>query len=79
MQSDCLQALRQVSIFKEHDDQRLGIRFVREDDGFDMEAWGRSDVVLPIVAALDPNGKRTHAVLRCCMLLYGALLGLFLV
>ena len=50
-----------MTIFKEMEDQRLGIRFVREDDGFDMQQWGRSDVVLPIVAALDPNGDAARA------------------
>ncbi|KAL1527781.1 hypothetical protein AB1Y20_009166 [Prymnesium parvum] len=54
-------ALRQITIFKESEDQRLGIRFVRDDEGFDVAEWGRSDVVLPIVAALDPNGDAARA------------------
>lgn len=102
-----LLTIRQVTIFKDSEDKRLGIRFVREDDGFDLSDWGRSDVhqpvacsasappllpslphqhpsflpppgsslpspsnpflprrsdvVLPIVAALDPNGDAARA------------------
>ena len=36
---------------------RLGIRFVREDEGFDRNWWRAGDVVQPIVAALDPQGE----------------------
>ena len=50
-----------MTIHKVHEDQRLGIRFIREDDGLVMEARGRNDVVLPIVAALDPNGDAARA------------------
>ena len=54
-------ALREVRIYKESEDERLGIRFVRDDDGFDREAWGRDDAVTPIVAALDPKGEAARA------------------
>merc|ERR1719326_2053108 len=54
-------ALREVRIYKEHEDERLGIRFVRDDDGFDREMWGRDDAVTPIVAALDPKGEAARA------------------
>ena len=43
---------------------RLGIRFVREDEGFDRNWWGAGDVVQPIVAALDPNGAAAAAGLE---------------
>merc|ERR1711934_298906 len=57
-------ALREVRIYKESEDERLGIRFVRDDDGFDREAWGRDDAVTPIVAALDPKGEAARAGLE---------------
>ena len=43
---------------------RLGIRFVREDEGFDRNWWRAGDVVQPIVAALDPNGAAAAAGLE---------------
>ena len=55
-------ALREVRIYKAHEDERLGIRFVRDDDDFDKEMWGRDDgAVTPIVAALDPKGEAARA------------------
>ena len=54
-------ALKEVKIFKASEEERLGIRFVRDDDGFDREMWGRDDAVTPIVAALDPNGEAARA------------------
>ena len=50
-------ALREVRLYKASEDERLGIRFVRDDDGFDRQLWGRDDAVTPIVAALDPKGE----------------------
>jgi hypothetical protein len=54
-------ALREVRIYKATEDERLGIRFVRDDDGFDRELWGREDAVTPIVAALDPKGEAARS------------------
>lgn len=54
-------ALREVRLYKASEDERLGIRFVRDDDGFDREMWGRNDAVTPIVAALDPKGEAARA------------------
>ena len=54
-------ALREVRLFKGTEDERLGIRFVREDEGFDCDAWGAGDYVTPIVAALDPKGEAARA------------------
>ena len=54
-------ALREVHLYKESEDERLGIRFVRDDDGFDRDMWGRDDAVTPIVAALDPKGEAARA------------------
>lgn len=53
--------LREIRIFKAHEDERLGIRFVRDDEGFDRQLWGRDDMVCPIVAALDPKGEAARA------------------
>ena len=50
------QTIREVRLYKETEDERLGIRFVRDDEGFDRQMWGRDDMVCPIVAALDPKG-----------------------
>merc|ERR1719271_1094939 len=58
-------ALREVRLYKDSEDERLGIRFVREDEGFDCQAWGRADgAVTPIVAALDPKGEAARAGLE---------------
>ena len=54
-------ALREVRIYKATEEERLGIRFVRDDEGFDCDAWGRGDNVTPIVAALDPKGEAARA------------------
>ena len=54
-------ALREVRLYKATEDERLGIRFVRDDDGFDRAMWGREDAVTPIVAALDPKGEAARA------------------
>ena len=44
---------------------RLGIRFVRDDEGFDRAFWrGDEAVVQPIVAALDPQGEAAAAGLE---------------
>ena len=40
---------------------RRGIRFVRDDGGFDQEFIGEDGVVQPIVAALDPAGEAAAA------------------
>ena len=50
-----------MHLYKESEDERLGIRFVRDDDGFDRDMWGRDDAVTPIVAALDPKGEAARA------------------
>ena len=50
-----------MRIHKNQEDERLGIRFVRDDEGFDREMWGRDDAVTPIVAALDPKGEAARA------------------
>jgi hypothetical protein len=49
-------ALRGVVLHKEHRDTKLGIRFVRYDEGFDRDFLANDEVVQPIVAALDPLG-----------------------
>ena len=54
-------ALREVRIYKASDEERLGIRFVRDDEGFDRNLWGRDDMVCPIVAALDPKGEAARS------------------
>ena len=56
-------ALREVRLYKADDAQRLGIRFIRDDDGFDQE-WVCEDTVQPIVAALDPSGEAAAAGLE---------------
>ena len=53
--------LREVRIYKAHEDERLGIRFVRDDEGFDRHMWGDGSVVTPIVAALDPKGEAARS------------------
>ena len=51
-------ALREIAVHKDTLSVRLGIRFVRDDDGFDRSFWrGESGFVQPIVAALDPQGE----------------------
>ena len=50
-----------MRLYKLSEDERLGIRFVRDDDGFDRQMWGRDDAVTPIVAALDPKGEAANA------------------
>ena len=48
---------------------RLGIRFVRDDEGFDRAFWrGEEAVVQPIVAALDPQGEAAAAGLEVAQL-----------
>jgi len=55
-------ALREVVLHKDEMHHRLGIRFVRDDDGFDRDFWAYGmEVVQPIVAALDPAGAAAAA------------------
>lgn len=49
-------ALREVVLHKVDRDTKLGIRFVRYDEGFDRDFLTSDEVVQPIVAALDPLG-----------------------
>ena len=53
--------LREVRLYKATEEERLGIRFVRDDEGFDRQLWGRDDMVCPIVAALDPKGEAARS------------------
>ena len=57
--------LREIQVRKETLSVRLGIRFVRDDEGFDRAFWrGEEAVVQPIVAALDPQGEAAAAGLE---------------
>ena len=53
--------LREVRIYKASEEERLGIRFVRDDEGFDRSLWGNDEMVCPIVAALDPKGEAARS------------------
>jgi hypothetical protein len=57
--------LREIQVYKETLSVRLGIRFVRDDEGFDRAFWrGEEAMVQPIVAALDPQGEAAAAGLE---------------